>query len=105
MGVANNLVNNLPVDVVRTMGADIVIAVDISRAGASGNRANAPADAPNAARAAALPGRGVEDGWTDAWSVENDTRGQTAWIVGDRTAVKAMEAGPSHGSIRQEWYS
>ncbi len=47
---------------------------------------------PSAARTAALPGRGAEGGWTDAWGVENDARGQTAWIVGDRTVAKVIEA-------------
>lgn len=65
-------------------------------AGGPGEKAQAAGAAtsvvPSAARAAVLPGRGAEGGWTDAWSVENDTRGQTASIVGDRTAVKTMDA-------------
>ncbi|MBL8760772.1 MAG: glycosyltransferase [Phycisphaerae bacterium] len=50
-----------------------------------------PPDAA-AVRPPELPGRGAEGGWTGAWIVENDTRGQTASIVGDRAAVKAMDA-------------
>lgn len=46
--VDGGLVSPVPVKLARAMGADVVIAVDISRAGASANRSNAPADASSA---------------------------------------------------------
>lgn len=61
------------------------------------------ADAPRAPRAAELPGRGAGEDWSGAWSLESDSRGQTAWIVGDRAPPAAAdEHAPEYRPVTNE---